>query len=66
MTEQTEVKGLIAVATSDGEARADLGGCVDRLHQGQAARAALARLDAPRLRAVLDATGSALGQGSAQ
>ena len=64
MTDETELSRLLDVANSEGEALADLAGCVDRLHQVQAARAALARLDAPSLRAVLEARRSALGEGS--
>ena len=66
MTAETELHRLIAVANSEGEARAELAGCVDRLHQVQTARAALARLDAPSLRASLEASRSARGNGSAQ
>jgi hypothetical protein len=64
MTDETEVSRLLDVANSEGEALAYLAGCVDRLHQVQAARAALARLDTPSLRAVLEARRSALGEGS--
>jgi hypothetical protein len=64
MTDETELSRLLDVANSEGEALADLVGCVDRLHQVQAARAALARLDAPSLRAALEARRSALGEGS--
>lgn len=66
MTDETELNRLIAVANSEGEALAELAGCVDRLHHVQAARAALARLDAPSLRAALEARRSAPGEGSAQ
>lgn len=66
MTHETELNRLIAVANSEGEALAELAGCVDRLHQVQTARPALARLDAPSLRAAPEADTSALGQGSAQ
>ncbi|NNM46979.1 hypothetical protein [Knoellia koreensis] len=64
MTDETDLRRLLDVAGSEGEALADLAGCVDRLHQVRAARAALARLDAPSLRAALEARRSALGQGS--
>lgn len=64
MTDETEVSRLLDVANSEGEALADLAGCVDRLRQVRAARAALARLDAPSLRAALEARRSALGEGS--
>ncbi len=66
MTDETELNRLIAVANSDGKALAELAGCVDRLHRVQAARAALARLDAPSLRAALEARRSALGEGTAR
>jgi hypothetical protein len=66
MTDETELRRLIAVANSEGKALAELAGCVDQLHQVQAARAALARLDAPSLRASLEARTSALGKRSAQ
>lgn len=66
MTDETELNRLIAVANSGGEALAELAGCVDRLHQVQIARAPLARLDAPSLRAAAEARRSALGKGSAQ
>ena len=65
MTGETEFHRLIAVANSEGKARAELAGGVDRLHQVQAARAALARLDAPSLPAALEARSSAPGEGSA-
>lgn len=64
MTDETELSRLLDVANSEGEALADLAGCVDRLHQVRAARAALARLDAPSLRAALEVRRSALGEGS--
>ncbi|MFC8501024.1 hypothetical protein ACFUC1_01595 [Pedococcus sp. NPDC057267] len=64
MTDETELSRLLDVANSEGEALADLAGCVDRLQQVQAARVALARLDAPSLRAALQARRSALGEGS--
>ncbi|WP_157598492.1 hypothetical protein [Phycicoccus sp. Root101] len=66
MTDETELQRLIAVANGAGEPRAELAGCVDRLYQVQTARAPLARLDDPRLRASPEATRSALRQGSAQ
>ncbi|EBP8673112.1 hypothetical protein AC009_24710 [Salmonella enterica] len=66
MTDESELQRLIVVPNGAGEARAHLAGCVDRLHQVQTARAALARLDAPSLRAALEGTRSALGKGSAQ
>ncbi|GEM_PF-3425007 len=66
MTGETELQRLIAVGNSTGEARAESAGCVDRLHQVQAARAALAGLDAPSLSAAPEASRSALGLGSAQ
>ena len=66
MTDDTEAQRLIAVANSDGQARAELAGGVDRPHYGQAARAALARSDAPSPRAALDASTSALGNRGAQ
>lgn len=62
MTDPTELNRLMALASSEGEALAALTGCVDRLHQVQAARAALARLDAPSLRAALEARRAALGE----
>lgn len=64
MTDETELSRLLDVANSEGEALADLAACLDRLHQVRAARAALARLDAPSLRAALEARWSALGEGS--
>ena len=66
MTGETELNRLTVVPHSAGEARAELAGCVDRVHQVQAVGAALARLDAPSLRAALEARRSALGKGSAQ
>jgi hypothetical protein len=66
MTDETELNRLIAVADSAGKARAELAGCVDRLHQVQGGRAALARPEARSLRASLVASRSALGQGTAQ
>lgn len=66
MTAETELGRLIAVANSDGNALAELAGCVDRLHQVQTARAALARLDAPSLRGALEIRRSVLGEGSAR
>ena len=66
MTDEPELKRLIDVANSAGVARAELAGCLDRLHQVHTARAALARLDAASLRAATEASRSALGQGSAQ
>ena len=66
MTDETELNRLIVVANSEGKALAELAGCVDRLHQVQAARAAQARLDRPRLRAPLETRWSALRKGSAQ
>lgn len=66
MTEDMELKHLTVAANSEGNAPAELAGCVDRLHPVQAARTALARLDAPSLRAALEARKSALRKGSAQ
>ena len=66
MTDETELNRLIAMANSEGKALAELAGCVDRLHQGQATRAPLARLDAPSLRAAREGTRWALGEGSSQ
>lgn len=63
MTDETELNRLMAMAGSEGEALAALAGCVDRLHQVHAARAALARLDAPSLRAALEARRTALERG---
>ncbi|CCH79301.1 hypothetical protein BN12_4240002 [Nostocoides japonicum T1-X7] len=62
MTDETELNRLMDVAGSEGEALAALAGCVDRLHQVHAARAALARLDARSLRAALEARRTALEQ----
>ena len=64
MTNETELSRLLEVAGSEGEALADLAGCVDRLHHVRVARAALVRLDAPSRRAALEARRSALGEGS--
>ncbi|WP_270888921.1 hypothetical protein [Pedococcus sp. 5OH_020] len=66
MTVATELQRLFAMANSEGKARAERTGCVDRLHHVQAARAALSRLDAPSLRDSPEATRLALGQGSSQ
>jgi hypothetical protein len=66
MTDETELNRLIAVANSDGKARAELAGCVDRPHQVQTARAPLARVGAPSLRAAREASRSPLGNRSAQ
>lgn len=63
VTDPTELNRLMALARSEGEALAALDGCVDRLHQVQGARAALARLDASSLRAALKARRDALGEG---
>ena len=62
MTDETELNRLMVVANSEGKALAELAGCVDRLHQGEAARAALARPEAPSLRA-LEAQGRPWGTG---
>ncbi len=63
MTDETELNQVMAMAGSECEVLAALAGCVDRLHQVHAARAALARLDAPSLRAALEARRTALEQG---
>ncbi len=66
VTDPAELSRLMALADSEGEALAALDGCVDRLHQVPAARAALARLDASSLRAALQARRDALGEGGRQ
>ncbi|SDP61223.1 hypothetical protein SAMN04489867_3136 [Pedococcus dokdonensis] len=66
MNDGTELQRLIVVANSEVEEFVEPAECVDRLHQVQTARAALARLDAPSLRASLEASRSARGNGSAQ
>ncbi|HET7477093.1 MAG TPA: hypothetical protein VFJ97_13860 [Dermatophilaceae bacterium] len=62
MTDPAELNRLTALASSEGEALAALDGCVARLHQVQAARSALAGLDASSLRAALTARREALGE----
>jgi hypothetical protein len=62
MMDQAELDRLLAVAGSETEALAALVGCVDRLNQVHAARAALARLDAPSLRAAIEARRAVLGE----
>lgn len=66
VTDPAELSRLMALADSEGEALAALDGCVDRLRQVQAPRAALARLDASSLRAALQARRDALGEGGRQ
>ena len=66
VTDLTELNRLMALANSEGEALAALDGGVDHLHQVQAARAALACLDAPSLRAALKARRTALGEGESR
>jgi hypothetical protein len=66
MTDETELHRLIVVPNGEGGARAELAGGVDRPYQVRAARAALARLDAPSLRAALEGSRSVRGLGSAQ
>jgi hypothetical protein len=63
VTDPAELSQLMAVADSEGVALVALDGCVGRLHQVQATRAALARLAASSLRAALQARGDALGEG---
>lgn len=60
VTDRTELNRLMTLASSEGEALAALDGCVDRLHQVQRARAALACLDASSLRTALEARRDAL------
>ena len=66
VTDPTELNRLMALASGEGEALAALDGCVDRLHQVQLARAALARLGAFSLHTVLQARRDALVERDAQ
>ena len=52
---------LLAPVSSEGEAFAALDGCVDRLHQVQATRAAVTRLHASGPRTAAQARRNALG-----
>jgi hypothetical protein len=63
VTDPTAVNRLMSLASSEGQALAALDGCLDRLHQVQPARAALARLDASSLPAALKARRDAPGEG---